>query len=81
MLLYVHRNRTDYYGRGVQDRHLDFLLVSESSMFFQVQCCFTPTQSVRTIRDGDPTTATSTFTQVLSSECLKDRGRVKVRTS
>ena len=31
-----------------------------------VQCCFTPTETLRTIRDGVPRTATSTFTQVLS---------------
>ena len=30
-----------------------------------VQCCFTST--VRTIRDGEPRTATSTFTQLLNS--------------
>ena len=33
-----------------------------------VQCCFTSTEIVRTIRDGEPGTATSTFTQFLSSE-------------
>ena len=31
----------------------------------QVQCCFTSTQAVRTIRDGDPRTATLTFTRAL----------------
>ena len=34
----------------------------------QVQCCFTSTETIRTIRDGEPRTATSTFTQLLSSE-------------
>ena len=33
----------------------------------QVQCCFTTTEAIRTIRDGEPRTATSTFTQLLSS--------------
>ena len=33
-----------------------------------VQCCFTSTETVRTIRDGEPRTSTSTFTQFLSSE-------------
>ena len=28
-----------------------------------VGCCFTPTETMRTIRDGEPRTATSTFTQ------------------
>ena len=35
-----------------------------------VQCCFTSTETVRTIRDGEPRTATSIFTQLLSSEIL-----------
>ena len=34
----------------------------------QVQCCFTSTETVRTIRDGEPRTSTSTFTQRLSSD-------------
>ena len=33
----------------------------------QVQCCFTSTETVRTIRDGEPRTFTSTFAQFLSS--------------
>ena len=34
-----------------------------------VQRCFTSTETVRTVRDGEPTrTATSTFTQLLNSE-------------
>ena len=34
----------------------------------RVLCCFTATETVRTIRDEKPRTATSTFTQLLSSE-------------
>ena len=34
----------------------------------QVQCCFTSTETMRLIRDGEPRTATSTFTQLLSSD-------------
>ena len=34
----------------------------------QVQCCFSSTETLRTIRDGEPRTATSTSTQVLSSD-------------
>ena len=34
----------------------------------QVQSCFTSTETLRIIRDGEPRTATSTFTQLLSSE-------------
>ena len=33
-----------------------------------VQCCFTSTQTVRTIRDGEPRTSISPFTQLLTSE-------------
>ena len=35
-----------------------------------VQCCFTSTETTRLIRDGEPRTATSTFTQLLSSVSL-----------
>ena len=35
---------------------------------FSFQCYFTSTETIRLIRDGDPRTATSTFTQLLSSE-------------
>ena len=31
------------------------------------KCCFTSTETIRTIRDVEPRTATSTFTQLLSS--------------
>ena len=34
----------------------------------QVQCCFTSTETIRTIRNGEPRTATSLFTQLLISE-------------
>ena len=34
----------------------------------EVQCRFTSTETIRTVRDGEPRTATSTFTQLLSSE-------------
>ena len=33
-----------------------------------VQCCFTSTETMRIIRDGERGTATSTFTQLLSSD-------------
>ena len=33
----------------------------------QIQCCFTSTETIRTIRDVEPRTATSTFTQLLTS--------------
>ena len=33
----------------------------------RVQCCFTSTETIRRIRDGEPMSATSTFTQLLGS--------------
>ena len=36
------------------------------------QCCFTSTETVRTIRDGEPRTATSTFTQIMSSGLVSE---------
>ena len=36
----------------------------------QVQCCLTSTESIRTVRDGEPRTATSTFTRSDSSSVL-----------
>ena len=35
---------------------------------FSFLCCFASTETTRLIRDGEPKTATSTFTQLLSSE-------------
>ena len=34
----------------------------------RAQCCFTSIETVQTISDGEPRTATSTFTQLLSSD-------------
>ena len=33
-----------------------------------VQCCFTSTETIKTIRDGEPRTSTTTFTQLWSSD-------------
>ena len=38
MLLYVHRDHKDYYGRGAQDVHFDIHTADESSQY-----CFTST--------------------------------------
>ena len=40
-------------------------------MKFSFQCCFTSTETFRLIRDGEPRTATSAFTQLLSSDINK----------
>ena len=39
-----------------------------------VHCCFMSTETVQTMRDGDPRTSTSTFTQLLSSKKHAARG-------
>ena len=69
MLLYVHGDQKDSQGRGAEDGHLDFhtAMRSEDSLF-KFQCCFTSTETKRTVKDGEPRTATSTFTQLLNSE-------------
>ena len=53
---------------GSQGKHYFCVDNSNEKSRVPVQCCFTPTtETVRTIRDGDPWTATSTFTQLLNS--------------
>ena len=42
-------------------------LLSTEAILVPVQCCFTSTEAIRTVRDGEPRTSTSTFTQVLNS--------------
>ena len=46
--------------------------LANTGVAVQVQCCFTSTETIlRTIRAGEPRTATSIFTQLLSSEILQ----------
>ena len=33
-----------------------------------MKCCFTSTETIRTTRDGEPSTATPIFTQLVSSD-------------
>ena len=72
VLLYVYKDHKGYQGREVQDTHLDFHTAPElrNSLFYFL-CCFTSTETIRlitSIRDGEPKTATSTFTpQLLGS--------------
>ena len=49
------------YWNGRCNKHHGRLLL------LLLQCCFTSTETVRTIRDGEPRTSTSTFTQLLNS--------------
>ena len=60
------RDRTNYEGRWTQDGHFHFHTAPE--LCLHLQCCFTSTEAVRTINDGEPRTATSTFTQLPNSE-------------
>ena len=46
---------------------LCYLAISNRPLV-QVQYCFKPTDTIRPIRDGEPRTATSTFTQLLNSD-------------
>ena len=50
MLLYVHRDHTDYSERGA---HLDFHTAPELSTA-PVQCCFMSTETIKTVRDFPP---------------------------
>ena len=50
-----------------------------SSDLNRVQCCFTSTETLQTFGDGEPTTATSTFTQLLNSETLNFQFSVALR--
>ena len=82
VLLYIHRDHKDYYGRGVQNGHFDFFaqfLTSEATG--SVQYCFTSTETIKTIMDGEPrTAATSTFTQLLSSDATAERELTVLRS-
>ena len=70
-LLYIHRNHKAYMGWGVQDGHLDFHTAPELRNHNFSKCCFTSTETIKLIMDGEPMMVTSTFTQFLSSVCIK----------
>ena len=62
------RNRTDVTRlRACNARPPDQTSSLGSSLHLLLQCCSTSTETVRTIRGGEPRTSTSTFTQLLSS--------------
>ena len=52
----------------VRCRHLAVESGVRVEVCSMVQCCFMSTETIQTIRDGKPRTATSTFTPPLSSE-------------
>ena len=73
-LLYVHRDRLGLGspGRPPQLSH-GFLALMSSILL--LQCCFTPTENVRTIRDGFPELGGG-FTQLLSSVYILPHSRL-----
>ena len=56
---------------NVLERRVDISRTNCDQCVCMVQCCFTSTETiVKIIRDGEPKTATSTFTQLLNSDEL-----------
>ena len=82
VLLYVHRDHKDCFGRGAQNGHFDFFAqfrTSEASG--SVQCRFTSAETTRTVMDGElRTAATSTFTQLLSSDATAETELTALRS-
>ena len=58
-------------GRPPQLSHSSWAL----TVCVHVQCCLKSTETVRTVRDGEPRTATSTFTQFLGSDVSASKSR------
>ena len=54
------------------------LLLSIDRLVVRVQCCFTSTETIRTIRVGEPRTATSSFTQLLGSTAIDSNQSISV---
>ena len=48
---------------------------------FQVQCCFTSTETIRTIRDVEPRTSVSSSTHLRSSVCFSCKALLKAECS
>ena len=63
--------------RTVGRRHS---VVTHTSISF-FQCCFTSTETIRPIRDGEPRTPASTFTQLLNSDvqCCRNQSTETTR--
>ena len=55
-------------GTVVKMNDCDLIVSTIYKKEVQVQCCFTSTETVGTIRDWEPKTPTWTFTQLPSSE-------------
>ena len=70
MLLDVHTDHTDYKGRGAQDVYLHFHTAPDlgrEHLPLLLLCCLASSKTIRTVMDGEPRTATSTFTQLPTS--------------
>ena len=61
----VFHSQQDWDMNGRSYSSMDYRTPHKLRMY--VQCCFTSRETVRTIRYGEPRTATSTVTQLLSS--------------
>ena len=67
-------NVTGWGSKGVKFSSAPCSLLRPSTVHRQSpvdlvsKCCFTSTETIRTVRDGEPRAATSTFTQILTSE-------------
>ena len=61
-----------WWRRGRMILAMDFLVFARPLLVqhVQVQCCFTSTETVRTVRDGETRTATSDFAQLLNCELV-----------
>ena len=74
-------NQTNQTSRALSNRNRIFFLIdihTASGLYSaQVQCCFSSTKTVGTIRDGEPRTTTSTFTQLLG--CIRLKFSVALR--
>ena len=55
------------YAGSQRITRLDFIVHVFSVAAFVLCCCFTSTETVRNFREGEPRTATSIFTQLLSA--------------
>ena len=78
----------DRPGENFSNRNMQAWSFGNCSTRVSGQCCFTSTETIRLIRDGESRTAASTFTQLLSSEkrataqlkgCPASRGAVQAR--
>ena len=74
----LHTDRKDFSGRGAQDGHLHFHTVPDLCASSSSSNVVLHPETVGAIRDGEPRTATSTFTQLLYNEWVEYSGFMSV---